>query len=163
MALLAYLLILAVGVLVYRSHRATQIKRLRAELAGISAEQNRARAMESEAARLVRLFPADAGAPAFIEALYRNARESGLKQHEVATEAGGSSGTARPGGPDASRIARHRFKVSATGGYRNFAEYIRRLQNIERINRITDFRLTPDNASLKGTLTVELYSLAEKQ
>src|SRR6185369_13046477 len=109
-------------------------KRLRSDLARISAEQERARAAETEVAHLARLFPAEANSPAFIEALYRSARESGLKQHEVSTEAGSSSGTARPGGSDTSSITKHRFKVSANGSYRNFAEYIRRLQNTERFN-----------------------------
>jgi Tfp pilus assembly protein PilO len=148
--------------LVYRSSRASGVKSLRSDLARIRAEQDKARAAETEVAHLTRLFPAEAGSPAIIEALYRYARESGLKQHEVSTEAGRSSGTARPGGSDTSLITRHRFKVSAVGSYRNFAEYIRRIQNIERFNRITDFKLTPDDALLKGTLTVELYSLPVK-
>lgn len=162
-ALIAYLLILALFMLVYRSNRVTMIKRLRADLARISAEQDKTRKAETEVARLTQLIPPEANSPAFIEFLYRSALESGLKQHEVSTEAGRSSGTARPGGSDTSAIAKHRLKISASGNYRNFAEYVRRLQNIERFNRITDFKLTPDDAQLKGTLTVELYSLPVKQ
>lgn len=149
--------------LVYRSNRATKVKLLRADLARITAEQNKTRAAEAEVARLTLLIPAEANTPAFIEALYRSARESGLKQHEVSTESDKNSGAARPGGTDTSTIAKHRLKVSAIGSYRDFAEYLRRLQNTERFNRITDFKLTPDTAQLKGTLTVELYSLPVKQ
>jgi Tfp pilus assembly protein PilO len=162
-ALIAYLLVLTVCMLVYRSNRTTKIKRLRADLARITAEQDRTRAAETEVTRLTRLIPAEANTPAFIEALYRSARESGLKQHEVSTESDKSSGTARPGGTDTATIAKHRLKISTTGSYRNFAEYLRRLQNTERFNRITDFKLTPDTAQLKGSLTVELYSLPVKQ
>lgn len=147
----------------YRSNRATKVKRLRGDLARISAEQYKTRAAETEVSRLTRLVPAEVNSPAFIETLYRTAQESGLKQHEVSTEADRGSGTARPGGSDPSAIAKHRFKVSASGSYRSFAEYVRRLQNIERFNRITDFKLTPDAAQLKGTLTVELYSLPVKR
>ena len=149
--------------LVYRSHWATKVKRLRADLARITAEQNKTRAAEAEVARLTLLIPAEANTPAFIEALYRSARESGLKQHEVSTESDKSSGNARPGGTDTTTIVKHRLKISTTGSYRNFAEYLRRLQNNERFNRITDFKLTPDTAQLKATLTVELYSLPVKQ
>ena len=161
--LIAYLLILVVFMLVYRSNRATKVKRLRADLARITSEQDKARAAETEVTRLTRLIPAESGTPAFIEALYRSARESGLNQHEVSTEADKSSGTARPGGTDTTTIVKQRLKVSATGSYRSFAEYIRRLQNTERFNRITDFKLAPDSAKLKGTLTVELYSLPVKR
>lgn len=160
--LIVYLLILAVFMLAYRSNRARKVKVLRAELSRISAEQNKTRAAEAEVTRLTRLIPVETNTPAFIEALYRAARESGLKQHEVSTEAGKSSGTARPGGSDTTTIAKQRLKISASGGYRNFAEYVRRVQNTERFNRIIDFKLTPDAARLKGTLTIELYSLPVK-
>lgn len=146
--------------LVYRSNRATKVKRLRADLARISAEQDKVLAAETEVARLTRQIPADASTPEFIETLYRFAKESGLKQHEVATETNKSSGSARPGGSDASSaITKHHLKVSASGSFRSFAEYIRRLQNTERFNRITEFKLAPDSSQLKGTLTIELYSI----
>lgn len=160
-ALIAYLLIVTLFMLAYRSNRAAKVKRLRADLARVTANQNKARADEAEVARLTLLIPAEAGTPAFIETLYRAARESGLKQHEVSTEGDKSAAAARPGGTGAgpAAIATQRLKVSATGSYRDFAEYVRRLQNMERFNRITDFKLTPDTAQLKGTLTIELYSL----
>jgi Tfp pilus assembly protein PilO len=161
--LIAYLLILAVFMIAYRSNRAAKVKRLRAELASINAAQDKSRAGETEITRLNQLIPADANTPVFIETLYRAARESGLKQHEVSTEAEKSSGNARPGGSDTSTITKHHLKISAIGSYRNFAEYVRRLQNFERFNRITDFRLSPDVTQLKGTLTVELYSLPVKR
>ena len=46
--------------------------------------------------------------------------------------------------------------------YRSFAEYIRRVQNIGQYSRITEFKLVPDAGQLKGTFTVELYSLPVK-
>lgn len=161
--LIAYLLILAIFMFVYRANRATKVKRLRADLAKITAEQDKSRAAEAEVTRLTRLIPADANIAAYIEALYRSARESGLKQYEVSTEADKASGTARPGGSESGTIAKHRLKVAATGTYRNFAEFIRRVQNSERFNRIIEFKLVPDQAQLKGTLTVELYSLPVKK
>jgi Tfp pilus assembly protein PilO len=155
--------ILALFMLVYRSNRAKKVKLLRSELASITAEQNKSRAAETEVTRLMSLIPAEANSPAFIESLYRAALESGLKQHEVSTEADKSSGTARPGGSDTTTVVKQRFKVSAIGSYRSFAEYIRRVQNTERFNRIIDFKLNPDATQLKGTLTIELYSLPVKR
>jgi hypothetical protein len=62
-----------------------------------------------------------------------------------------------------STIDKQRLKISASGSYRSFAEYVRRVQNAERFNRITSIKLVPDAAQLKGTLTVELYSLPVKR
>ena len=149
--------------LAYRSNRTTKIKRLKADLARISTEQDKAHAAEAEVARLTRLIPTEASTPAFIEALYRSAKESGLKQHEVSTEADKASGSARPGSSDTSLIAKQRIRISASGSYRSFAEYVRRLQNSERFNRIIDFKLTPNATQLSGNLTVELYSLPVKR
>lgn len=146
--------------LTYRANRAAKVKRLHADLARITAEQDKSRTAEAEVARLTRLIPSDANIPGFIEDLYRTAQESGLKKYEVATETGRTSGTARPGGSESSTIAKHHLKVTATGTYRNFAEFIRRVQNSERFNRITDFKLVPAQEQLRGALTVELYSLS---
>jgi Tfp pilus assembly protein PilO len=147
----------------YRFNRTKSVKLLRSDIAKVTAEQDRARAAETEVTRMSRLIPSTPGTPAFIETLYRAAKESGLSQHEVSTETDKSSGTARPGSSDATTtIVKQRLKISANGSYRNFAEYVRRIQNIERFNRIIDFKLSPDKERLKGTLTIELYSLPVK-
>ncbi|MDU0459964.1 MAG: type 4a pilus biogenesis protein PilO [Geobacteraceae bacterium] len=158
-ALVAYLLVLTVVMLGYRTNRAAKVKRLRTELASTTLAQNKKRAEEAELARLTRLIPVGSDTPAFMESLYRCAHESGLKQHEVATETSGQKTSARPGAADSGSVTKHRIKVSATGNFRTFAEYLRRVQNIERFNRITEFKLAPDSGQLRGTITVELYSL----
>lgn len=158
-ALVAYLLVLTVVMLGYRTNRAAKVKSLRAELARTTSEQNRKRTEEAEIVRLTLLIPALTNTPAFMESLYRSARESGLKQHEAVTEIAASTAPARPGAADTGSVAKHRIKVSAIGNFRSFAEYLRRVQNIERFNRITSFKLVPDNGQLRGTITLELYSL----
>lgn len=160
--LVAYLLVLGVVILGYRINRTSKIKRLRADLTRIASDQNKTSTAEAEVTRLSRLIPSEANTPAFIESLYQCAGESGLKQHEVATEAVKSLTTARPGAGDTTSVAKHRIRVSATGSYRSFAEYLRRVQNIERFNRITEFKLVPDSGQLKGTFAIELYSLPVK-
>ncbi len=149
--------------LVYRTNRATKVKLIRADLARISSERDKVQAAEIEVKRLTRLVPTEANTPAFIEFLYRSARESGLKQHDVSTEADKSSSSARPGSADTTTIVKQRLRINANGSYRNFAEYVRRVQNSDRLNRISDFKLTPDTNQLKATLTVELFSLPVKR
>lgn len=161
--LFLYLLILGVALIAYRSNRAAKIARLHADLARVTAEQAVTRSIEMEVTRLMRLIPAESNSPAFIETLYRFARESGLKQHEVSSEADKASGSARPGGSTTSVIASQRLKISANGNYRSFAEYIRKVQNTEQFNRISSFKMTPETTQLKGTLTIELYSLPVKR
>lgn len=146
----------------YRSNRYAKIKRLRADLAKIASEQNRIISNEAEIKRLTRLIPTEVDSPAFIESLYRCALESGLKQHDVSTEGQKSPATARPGSANTSMLAKHRIKISALGSYRSLAEYLRRVQNLERFNRITEFKIVPDAGQLKGTLVVELYALSVK-
>ncbi len=158
--LIAYLLVLMVFMLLYRSNRTKKVKSLHADIARITSEQDKTRAVEADVTRLIRLIPTEGNTPAFIETLYLNAKESGLTQHEVSTEADKNSASARPGGSDTTgAITKQRLKVSANGSYKSFAEYIRRLQNLERLSRIIDFKLTPDAAQLKGNLTVELCSV----
>lgn len=147
----------------YRTNRTKKINRLRADLAGISADKSKTRAAEAELERMTRMIPTGSDTPAFIEALYKTAKESGLKQHEVSTEADKTGGSARPGGSDStSTIAKQRIKVSASGNFRSFAEYLRRIQNMERFNRIVEFKLLPDADQLKGTFAIELYYLPVK-
>jgi Tfp pilus assembly protein PilO len=148
----------------YRLNRGKKIKQLHADINKTSAEQGRKQAVEADIAKLMRQLPSEPGTTLFIESLYRIARESGLKQHEVSTDADKSSGTARPGGQEgANATTRQRLKISAVGTYRNFSEYIRRIQNFERFNRITDFKFVPDNAGIKCILNIELYSLPVKR
>lgn len=146
----------------YRINRTTNVKRLRANLARISAEQNKTSTADAETSKLTKLIPTEVNSSEFIEALYRCALESGLKQHDVATEAAKSAGAARPGVAASTAIAKHRIKVSASGSYRSFAEYFRRVQNIERLHTITEFKLVPDGDQIKGTVAIELYSLPVK-
>lgn len=147
----------------YRNSRTKKINRLRADLTGISAEKNKTRAAEAELARMTRMIPTGSDTPAFIEALYSAARDSGLKQHEVSTEADKTGGSARPGGSDStSTVAKQRIKISASGSFRSFAEYVRRIQNMERFNRIVEFKLLPDADQIKGTFAIELYYLPVK-
>lgn len=160
--MLGFILFLALFVIGHHIDRSAKIKRLRTDLVRITSEQNRTGTDQNEVAMLTRLIPGEANSPAFIESLYRCALESGLKQHEVTTGAANTPATARPAAADTTSVAKHSIKVSARGSYRSFAEYLRRVQNIGQFSRITEFRLVPDAGQIKGTFTVELYSLPVK-
>lgn len=161
--LVAYLLILAIVMLGYRSDRAKKVKQLKAQISQVAAEQEKTRRGESELARLSKLIPAEVNSSAVVESLYRYAKESGLKEHALATDADKKQTGARPGvSKESGTVTSTGIKVSVAGSYRQIAEYIRRVQNMERFNRITEFKFSPDDAGIKGTLIIEIYSLAVK-
>ncbi|HIJ80633.1 MAG TPA: type 4a pilus biogenesis protein PilO [Desulfuromonadales bacterium] len=164
--LVIYLICLCIIMLAYRIDRTKKMKRLRAAIAQVEADRDRVRAVEAEVDRLSRLIPVEAGVPAFVEELYRCAKESGLRLHEVVTETDKEkkpvatrSGTA----VEIEAVSTHRLKISAAGSFRQLSEYVRRVQNIERFNRITDFKMSPDGGQVKGAFTVELFSLPVKR
>lgn len=139
------------------------MKQLRADAAKITAEQDKQRSAQSEVALLMRRIPAESGTTLFIESLYRIAREAGLKQTEVTSDSAKAGSSARPGGSNAAPdIVKHQLKVSSVGNFRTIAEFIRLLQNQERLNQIIDLKLTPDPMGVKAALTLELYSLPVK-
>lgn len=161
--LLAYLVILTVVMLVYRNGRVKRISKMRTEVARVAAEKEKIRAGEAELARLSRLFPAEADSTGVVEALYRSAKASGLQQHEVTTDPDKQQGNARAGvSKQSAAVATYRIKVVLAGSFRQIAEYIRQVQNMERFTRITEFKLAPDANRVKGSLSLEIFSLAAK-
>lgn len=161
--LVAYLLILSAVMLTYRINRAKKVKQLRIQIAEVYAQQEKLRKGEAELSRLSKLIPAEANVTATVESLYRFATLSALNHHEIATEANKQQATARPGrGQNEAAVSNDRIKVSIAGTFRQIAEYIRQVQNMERFNRITEIKLAPDAGQVKGTLTIEFFSLPVK-
>lgn len=150
--------------LAYRANRAKKVKELRAKLAQIQSEKDKNKRGESELARLTHLIPKESNNTTMVEALYLFAKESGLQQHEVMTEQPKQQSARRPGAmQDSSAVVKSSIKVQITGNYRQIAEYIRRVQNMERFNRIIDFKFVPgDDRLIKGNVTIETYSMAVK-
>jgi Tfp pilus assembly protein PilO len=162
--LVAYLLLLAVFMFGYRANRAKKVKQLRSQIAQVRNEQEKTRRGEAELARLSRLFPVKSDSAVVIEDLYRYAKEAGLKQHELVTEADKKQGATRPGvAKESAVVASRSIKISVAGNFRQIAEYIRRVQNMDRFNRVVEFKLVPDAAGVKGTMTLELFAMAVKQ
>lgn len=158
-----YLILVAIFMVGYRANRAKKVKLLRSQIATVRNEQEKVRRGEAELAKLSKLFPSEVGTTVVVEELYRYARESGLKQHELATISEKKQASSRPGVvKTGSSLDATPIKISIIGSFRQIAEYIRLVQNMERFNRISEFKLTPDELGVKGTMTIELYSLAAK-
>lgn len=153
-----YLLILALALPLYRLKRNAVAKRLQAEINATKSEQVKIKATSQELDRLRRLFPAEARPETFIEELYSAALQSKLTSHDASTENTASRSTTRSTAQP-EELSSFRFKVNVEGSYRSIAEYLRRVQNIERFKRITDIKLAPGKQGVTGSLTLELFSL----
>lgn len=153
-----YLLILAVALPLYRLKRISADKRLQAEIRTSRSEQAKIKSAAQEMEKLRRLFPAEAGTASFIEDLYTAAQQSRLKFHEASTENSVARTPAR-GAAKSEELSRFRFKISVEGSYRSIAEYIRRVQNIERFKRVADIKLATGKQGVTGNLSLELFAL----
>jgi Tfp pilus assembly protein PilO len=157
--LASYLIILAIALPLYRLKRNAAIKRLRSEISATTSESIKIKNTDMEVDKLRKLFSADAHTASFIEDLYTAAQQSKLMSHEASTE----NATSRPAARSSAQsdeLNHYRFKVNLEGSYRSIAEYIRRVQNIERLKRVTEIKLTPGKqGAVTGNLSLELYSL----
>lgn len=156
--LAVYLLVLAIALPLYRLKRNSVDKRLQAEISATRSELAKIKAATLEMDRLRRLFPAEARTETFIEDLYSAAQQSKLTSHDASTENSMARPSARTGSQP-EELSSFRFKVNVEGSYRSIAEYIRRVQNIERFKRITEIRLAPGKQAVAGSLSLELFSL----
>lgn len=153
-----YLLMLAIALPLYRLKRNSVDKRLQAEINATKNELAKIKAAAMEMEQLRRLFPAEADTSSFIEDLYSAGQQSKLTSHEVSTDISGPRPSARKGSQP-EELGTYRFKINVKGSYRSIAEYIRRVQNLERFKRITNIKLAPDKNGVAGNLTLELFSL----
>lgn len=156
--LAVYLLILAIVLPLYRHKRSLADKRLQAEISATNNELAKIKSASLEMDNLRKRFPAEANTASFIEDLYTAAQQSKLTAHDVSTENVATRSTSRgPAQPDA--LSSFRFKITVEGNYRSIAEYIRRVQNLERFKRLVDIKLAPGKQGIAGNITLELFSL----
>jgi len=156
--LVAYLLVLATSLPLYRFKRSSTDKRLRSEISSTRSEIEKINAAAGEMDKLRRLFPAEAGTASFIEDLYAAAKQSGLRAHEASTDNSAPRIPSR-GTSKSDELSRFRYMVTVEGSYRAIAEYIRRVQNIERLKHITTIKLAPGKQGVTGTLSMELFAM----
>ncbi len=153
-----YLLTLAIALPLYRLKRGATDKRLRAEISASKNEVIKIKATALEMNKLRRLFPAEAGISFFIEELYTAAKQSKLTSHDASSENSASRPAPR-GSNQAEELSKIQLKINVEGSYRSIAEYIRRVQNIERFKRLTEIKLVPGQHGVTGSVNLELFSL----
>jgi len=155
-----YLLVLAVALPLYRMKRSSAQKRLQAEIFSTRNELDKITEAEREMVKLRTFFPLNANSASFVEDLYIAAQQSKLASHTASSEY--TATTSRPSTRStgsANDLNKYRFKINVEGNYRSIAEYIRRVQNIERFKHFTEIKLIPGKQGVTGTLTLELFSL----
>ena len=99
-----------------------------------------------------------------MESLYNCAQRAGVTDHEVITSERRDQVQTRrsrkrqgQGGGEGLKV--NRLQVSLRGDFRSVAEYLRGVQELERLQKIVRFDLAPDQTSLKMLLILDLYSL----
>ncbi len=162
MGILALLVIVAMsGYYVYRQ-KAT--KPLIGELHETWEKINRQQLAELEVREQLRLLPKASDLASFVESLYKCAQRAGVTGHEVITserreqaQTRRSRKSQRQGAGEEVKI--NRLQISLHGDFRSVAEYLRSIQELDRLQQIVRFDLTPDQGSLKMLLLLDLYSL----
>jgi len=164
--LIGYLIILIVSLFAYKLKRAKKEKTLKAAISQINAEKDKKRRGELELKKIMGTIPLEVDTTAIVSSLYTFAKDSGLKSHDVSTEgAGGGDKLSARAATKANKdgLKKSRFRIAISGGFRNMAEYVRNIQNMERFNKIIEMKFSADKDSVvKGNIVVEYYSLADK-
>ena len=153
------------ALLTYQAKRDSAMGRLSKEMAGLAEERRNLALAQNQLEHLKQYFPKEADIVRFMETLYLCGTEAGLQAHEVATvksvetdspESAQRRARAEKKGSD---LGVFRLKISMVGNYRQVAEYVRLVQNIEQFKKITSLVLVPEKGQVKGSLELELYSL----
>ncbi|MHB8883120.1 MAG: hypothetical protein ACYC69_16625 [Thermodesulfovibrionales bacterium] len=147
----------------YLYYRTGQIRSMNAEAATLKAVKLTMRMEQPDSGDPEKIMPGKAAVALFVEDLYAAARVSGIVKHQVSTVKTGDA-PARIHAPRAkagrnSKVPEtHSIKIFLEGNYRETAEYIREVQNIERYKRIVELRMKPVDNALKTDMTMEIYS-----
>ncbi len=119
---------------------------------------------ELEVLEQSRLLPKATDLASFVESLYDCAQSAGVTDHEVTTskqreqvQKRRSRKSQRQSVGDG--LKTNRLQISLSGDFRSLAEYLRKLQELDRLKQIDRFDITPDKGSLKMSLLLDLYSL----
>lgn len=98
--------------------------------------------------------------PEFIETLYKLAEDNRLKKYDILSKSDRQSGanvqkSKMTGGLQGIEI--YPLKISIEGDYRDIAEYIRELQNIDRLKKIRDISITPEKRHIKAEINIDIF------
>lgn len=117
---------------------------------------------------LKRLFPQKGNTAAFIEDVYRIGKQRALKNltfEQKSTQfiepgSGGISKTSHA--PSQKVIYAYPFRIAFNAGYRNTAEFIREIQDLERFATMESISVKRDKESLAVEMVVTVYSTEER-
>ena len=161
--LIVFLVVAVLAVLVYRQLRLSAIGKVEQQLSDIRAERielERAGAELNDLRNSHRLL---LDVPGFVEQLHRFASQTGIAtEYELSTigKQDRGRGVNQAGGADsrpAGGLAMNRMKISLMGPYRNIAEYLRLLEQLDSPIRITALSMRKDQDALKMNMELELY------
>jgi Tfp pilus assembly protein PilO len=145
----------------YIGMRASQITRLRQQVSVLEAREARRNADEAGVAVLRIKFPEKADVSSFVEGLYTLAQASGLENVEITTvdEHKARSSKKRGAQQDsATLLVPYRVKISCEGKYRILAQYLGRVHDVRRYNKVVSFDLKPGENTIKASIIVEIMS-----
>lgn len=157
-------LVLSVLVLtVYGYVRAGQIHAVRVHISQLRAEERSMPVHGEERGILGRKLPEKTGTADFVDHLYEAARRAGIGKLEVSTLGTGDTPAgqrSKPGHtpPSGGALKSTSLKISFEGKYRETAEYIREVQNIEQHKRIMEIRMQPAKELVKTDMTIQTVS-----
>lgn len=152
---------LIMALAVYAGMRTSQSSRLKEQLSALDAKEARRNADDAGVEALRIKFPEKADVSSFVEGLYTLAQTSGLENVEITTvnenKARGSKkrSTAQDG---ASLLVPYRVKISCEGKYRTLAQYLGRMHDVKRYNKVVSFDMKPGENTIKASIIVEIMS-----
>jgi hypothetical protein len=154
--------LLALGVLYL--NRQGRMADLQLELSGLREEKVLLQRASVETGDLARTFSGGIDVASFTEQLYASARRAGISDHEVITgivraenrQAGGRQGRSRGRGEG---LETSRLQVSLSGRFKDIAEYLRLVQGIESLARISSLEMKPGEKAVRAELLIDLYAL----
>lgn len=133
--------------------RLSSVRPLEAQLRDLERQSDQLLQAAVESEQLRKRFPAQADIASFVETLSLLARQTGLRNLSVATLPPTRSTGAKP---TASLLIFHPVKVSFEGDFRSVAEYLRRIQDLERFKRIVQIEMKPLKQTIATDLVIEI-------
>lgn len=136
--------------------RISEIERLEKRLSEIQLDKQR----NNSRLKIDELFLTRNQIPAFIETLYKLAEDNRLKKYDIISKSEKQSGANIQKSKVTGRlqgIEIYPLKISIEGDYRDIAEYIRELQNIDRLKRIRDISITPEKRHIRAEINIDIF------
>ncbi len=162
---LGFLVVLLILILlVHQGLRQTGRSRLLTERDALSARMVKLRGEQAQLKSLNKALPTRLEIAPFIETLTRLARQTGVQNHVAVTAASGSGRTAarRPVAvPGSSSLQTARLKIEFFSSFREAAEYLRLVQNLDIFKRIVDLEMDPKQGTVRTLLTIDLIALQD--